>query len=418
MLTVSICACMIYSILGIACSILDNGRHAAETCWSLSVPGVLWRSHMIHPTEPVANHPNRAVVSHPTDCKPEIAPRVFYMVAVGWSRWLIQLCVGENSGSPGGCFTNALRAVQYNLVKINNTRAHLYGQNFKLKLCTCARSVALHIHKSFNLEIIIRNTIPAIQKFPENILDSSTNLSKTTPLHHNTTDFWLMGTVLIGFWGSCINFSYHLLYSQEHVGTCTIPCWPRSVSKSDVERSWNPNLKWPDDLEGQGQWPLYSIPVKRISRCIFVANLVILVQIHYKLLRRQTQFPMVLSPIGQNDIKGQDQRPLLSIPAEKVSWCMLGENLTIPAQICDNSSCEQSELPSIVRQSGQNDLEGQCQWPLFSIPTESIPGCTFGANLVILAQICDELSCGQGTEGQTEDRHRQRKYLFGPKAKN
>ena len=42
-----------------------------------------------------------------------------------------------------------------------------------------------------------------------------------------------------------------------------------------------------------------------------------------------------------------------------------------------------------------NDLEGQGQWPPFSIPTESIPGCMFGVNLVILAQIYDELSRGQ-----------------------
>ena len=42
------------------------------------------------------------------------------------------------------------------------------------------------------------------------------------------------------------------------------------------------------------------------------------------------------------------------------------------------------------------------------IPTESIPGCMFGANLVIPAQIC-ELSCGQGkiygwTDRQTDKR--------------
>ena len=31
----------------------------------------------------------------------------------------------------------------------------------------------------------------------------------------------------------------------------------------------------------------------------------------------------------------------------------------------------------------------------FQIPVESISGCMLGANLVILAQIYDELSCGQ-----------------------
>ena len=47
-----------------------------------------------------------------------------------------------------------------------------------------------------------------------------------------------------------------------------------------------------------------------------------------------------------------------------------------------------------------NDLHFQYQPRLF-------PGCMFGANLVIPAQTCDELSCGQSkvygrTDGQTD----------------
>ena len=88
-------------------------------------------------------------------------------------------------------------------------------------------------------------------------------------------------------------------------------------------------------------------------------------------------------------------------------------------KIYDKLSCGQAKFPRILSQNGQNDLEGQGQWPLFSIPTESIPWCMFGANLVIPTQICDELSCGQGkvygrTVGQT-DRRRQRQYPFGLK---
>ena len=84
---------------------------------------------------------------------------------------------------------------------------------------------------------------------------------------------------------------------------------------------------------------------------------------------------------------------------------MSGANLVILAQICDELSCRQAEFPRILSQSGQNDLEGHGQWPAFSTRTESIAWYMFGANLVILAQICDELSCGQGkVYGQTDGR--------------
>ena len=38
----------------------------------------------------------------------------------------------------GVCFINVLRALQNNLAKIYNARNHINGENFKLKLCTCA----------------------------------------------------------------------------------------------------------------------------------------------------------------------------------------------------------------------------------------------------------------------------------------
>ena len=54
-----------------------------------------------------------------------------------------------------------------------------------------------------------------------------------------------------------------------------------------------------------------------------------------------------------------------------------------------------SQNSKISSQNGQNDLEGHGQCPPFSLPTVCIPRCMFGANLAILAQICDELSRGQ-----------------------
>ena len=165
MLTVPNFVCMIYLILGIPSSMLDNGCYATETCWPLRVAGVLWGNNTIHPTEPVANYPNYAVVIHPTDCKPEFALKVLYVVAVGWSRCLIHPCDGllfeKSSGYPRVCFTHVSRALQYDLAKINNTRKHIYGANFKLKLFTCAQSVSLGICTKFKLDILI-STISAI----------------------------------------------------------------------------------------------------------------------------------------------------------------------------------------------------------------------------------------------------------------
>ena len=139
----------------------------------------------------------------------------------------------------------------------------------------------------------------------------------------------------------------------------------------------------------------FSIPAERIPKCILGANLVILAQIHYRLSCRQAKLPRIPSQNGQNDLEGQSQWPPFSIPAGSIPGCMFGANLVILTQICDELLYGQSEFPRTLSQNGQIDLEGQSQWPPFSIPTKSIPGCMLGANLVILAQICDELSCGQ-----------------------
>ena len=137
------------------------------------------------------------------------------------------------------------------------------------------------------------------------------------------------------------------------------------------------------------------MPAEKIQRCIFGANLVILAQIHYKLSCEQAKFPIILSQNDQNDLESQGQWPPFSIPAESVPGCMFVVHLVILAQICDELSRGLVEFPRIFSQNGQNNIEGQGQWPSFSIPAESIPGCRFNANLVILSHIYDELSRGQ-----------------------
>ena len=110
-------------------------------------------------------------------------------------------------------------------------------------------------------------------------------------------------------------------------------------------------------------------------------------------------------------------------PAKSIPGCMFGTNLVILAQIRDDLSCGQAKFTRILSQNGQNDLEGHGQWPSFSIPGQSITGCMFAANLLIQAQICEKLSCGQDkvcgrkdrrTDGQM-DRRGQRQYPLGLK---
>ena len=85
-----------------------------------------------------------------------------------------------------------------------------------------------------------------------------------------------------------------------------------------------------------------------------------------------------------------------SIPAKGIQGCTFGANLVIVAQIHRKLLCRQSKFHRILSQNGRNELEGQCQWAPFSIQAaECILRCMFDAS-VILAQICVKLSCKQG----------------------
>ena len=98
--------------------------------------------------------------------------------------------------------------------------------------------------------------------------------------------------------------------------------------------------KWANDIEGQGQWHLFSILVERILRCIFGAHLEILAEIHCKLSHGQAEFPRILSQMAKMNLGG----PFFSISAESIPGCMLGTNLVIPAHIRDELSCGQGKV--------------------------------------------------------------------------
>ena len=112
---------------------------------------------------------------------------------------------------------------------------------------------------------------------------------------------------------------------------------------------WDADTPWPALISTQ--WSPFSIPVKRIPRCIFGANLAILIQIHYKLPRKQAKFPRILRQNGQNYLKGQGHWPCIVMPAESIPGCMFVANLLIPAHICEELPCGQAKFPRILSQN-------------------------------------------------------------------
>ena len=72
-------------------------------------------------------------------------------------------------------------------------------------------------------------------------------------------------------------------------------------------------------------------------------------------------------------------------------WCKFGDYILNLRRFIMRTS----RISRILSQNNQNDVVGHGQWPPFLIPAESIPRCMFGANLMVLAQTYDELSCGQ-----------------------
>ena len=92
-----------------------------------------------------------------------------------------------------GCFTNVLRALQHNLVKIYNARNHIYDENSKLKFGTWGQSMASGTRTNFQLEILTKISISAIHNFRENF---SWNVSETLPWFfaspgHQQPWYWL-----------------------------------------------------------------------------------------------------------------------------------------------------------------------------------------------------------------------------------
>ena len=114
----------------------------------------------------------------------------------------------------------------------------------------------------FQLEILIRNTISAIHKFRENILESSRNVSETTPRylmmyslvqHAPTTTTWfhpLMSDKASNFTDQSITYSIDCLVGSWHTS-------PQSFAIPVIYANKSPN-KWILGTRSQLGWKSYS----------------------------------------------------------------------------------------------------------------------------------------------------------------
>ena len=110
----------------------------------------------------------------------DIQPNSFYLL----------LGAPHQVGWPVGCFTNVSRALQNIISKLVYCRDCTSYENFKLKLCSCAQSYVLGTRTKLQLEILTINVIAGIVHFREIILESSRNVSETTPWTSKWTFQW------------------------------------------------------------------------------------------------------------------------------------------------------------------------------------------------------------------------------------
>ena len=187
------------------------------------------------------------------------------------------------------------------------------------------------------------------------------------PVHILTgrANMYIVFQMLLGFtWRSNMKTAY-LNYST--FGTRGTLDRPRSVYKSGVERCL---LEFWVDM---ARWPWRSWSMTRIFNtgwenpkihiwCKFGDSSSTVLQ----LITREK--PNFLN--DQNDLEGLGQWLMFSIPTENFPRCIFGANFIIPALISHELSHGQVEFPRIMIKNDQNDLESRGQWPPFSISTE------------------------------------------------
>ena len=137
------------------------------------------------------------------------------------------------SPGSGGCFTNVSRALQNNLAKIYNARNNIYADNFKLKLCTCAQSMAWAHVQSFSLKFSPEGLFLRYTHFERIFWRARETLVKQPP---DTNVFGIISTR---------NFSFSIKMKWQTIRYCSTYCVrPRkNYERNDKDHHFNQNLK-------------------------------------------------------------------------------------------------------------------------------------------------------------------------------
>ena len=137
---------------------------------------------------------------------------------------IIQLSAVIKWVGGGCCFNNVSWALQNILLVFMNCRNHNSYENFKVKLCMCAHSMALDAHKKFELEILAINVIFGIISFCKIILESLRNVCETTS--------WL-------FWENKDNNMFDHAFDlriTKSATTMVLDLWDTQVSKGLIDK--------------------------------------------------------------------------------------------------------------------------------------------------------------------------------------
>ena len=143
----------------------------------------VWDCHYDHYfTDVIAMWSSGIVMSYKLIFASEYWPYILIPCSLGFA-----LCKNSDSCDSfthilQGChtYTNVLWALQNYLAKLHNAKNHIYGENFKLKICTCAQSMGLGRCTKFQLEILIKSMISPVHKFWYNNLESWWYVCQTT----------------------------------------------------------------------------------------------------------------------------------------------------------------------------------------------------------------------------------------------